>query len=52
MRLRSILRQRRKRKGRGSTISDSRLYPNRFFAEQGLFSMTEARAREFQPARQ
>lgn len=52
MRLRSILRQRRKRKGRGSTISDSRLYPNRFFAEQGLFSMTDARAREFQPARQ
>jgi RNA-directed DNA polymerase len=52
MRLRSILRQRRKRKGRGSTISDNRLYPNRFFAEQGLFSMTEARAREFQPARQ
>ncbi len=29
MRLRSILRQRRKRKGRGSTISDSRLYPRR-----------------------
>jgi len=50
MRLRSILRRRSKRKGRGSTISDSKLYPIRFFAEQGLFSMTDARAREFQPA--
>jgi RNA-directed DNA polymerase len=50
MRLRSILRRRSKRKGRGSTISDSKLYPTRFFAEQGLFSMTDARAREFQPA--
>jgi RNA-directed DNA polymerase len=50
MRLRSILRRRSKRKGRGSTISDSKLYPTRFFAEHGLFSMTDARAREFQPA--
>ncbi|MCE2786202.1 MAG: group II intron reverse transcriptase/maturase [Pirellula sp.] len=39
MRLRSILRRRSKRKGRGSTISDSKLYPTRFFAEH-----------EFQPA--
>jgi RNA-directed DNA polymerase len=50
MRLRSILRRRSKRKGRGSTISDSKLYPTRFFAEHGLFSMTVARARELQPA--
>lgn len=50
MRLRSILRRRSKRKGRGSTISDSKLYPTRFFAEHGLFSMTDARARELQPA--
>jgi RNA-directed DNA polymerase len=52
MRLRSILRRRRKAKGRGSRIADSRLYPNTFFAEHGLFSMTEARVRECQSARQ
>jgi RNA-directed DNA polymerase len=50
MRLRSILRRRRKRRGRGSRVSDSRLYPNTFFAEHGLFSMTAAHARECQPA--
>lgn len=50
MRLRSILRRRRKCKGRGKHVSDSRLYPNKFFAEHGLFSLTEARARERQPA--
>lgn len=50
MRLRSILRRRRKRKGCGSYICDSRLYPNKYFAEHGLFSLTEARARECQPA--
>ena len=50
MRLRSILRRRSKRKGRGSTISDSKLYPTRFFAEHGLFCMTDALARELQPA--
>lgn len=52
MRLRSILRRRRKVRGRGSRIADSRLYPNKFFAEHGLFSMTAARARECQSARQ
>lgn len=52
MRIRSILRRRRKAKGRGSNISDSRLYPNSFFAAHGLFSMTEARVRECQSARQ
>lgn len=52
MRLRSILRRRRKARGRGSRIADSRLYPNKFFAELGLFSMTAARARECQSARQ
>lgn len=50
MRLRSILRRRRKARGRGSHIADSRLYPNKFFAEHGLFSMTAARARECQSA--
>lgn len=52
MRLRSILRRRRKARGRGSRIADSRLYPNKLFAELGLFSMTAARARECQSARQ
>lgn len=50
MRLRSILRRRRGQEGRGSRISDSKLYPNSYFAENGLFSMTDARARECQPA--
>jgi RNA-directed DNA polymerase len=52
MRLRSILRRRRKGQGRGSKISDSKLYPNTFFAEQGLFSLTTAYACEYQSARQ
>ena len=50
MRLRSILRRRRGQEGRGSRISDSKLYPNSYFAENGLFSMTDAQARECQPA--
>lgn len=50
MRLRSILRRRRKARGRGSRIADSRLYPNKLFAELGLFSMTAAHARECQSA--
>lgn len=50
MRLRSILRRRRKARGRGTCLSDSRLYPNKFFAEHGLFSMADARVRECQPA--
>ena len=52
MRMRSILRRRRKGRGRGAHLSDSRLYPTNFFAEQGLFSMTTTRAREYQSARQ
>ena len=52
MRLRSILRRRRKRRGRGSHISDNKLYPNTFFAENGLFSMTAAHTRECRSARQ
>jgi RNA-directed DNA polymerase len=50
MRLRSILRRRRKCKGRGTHVSDSRLYPNHFFAEHGLFNLTKAHARECQSA--
>ena len=43
MRLRSILRKRRGRKGRGRG-SDHQRWPNAFFAEQGLFSTLAASA--------
>ena len=41
MRLRSLLRKRSKRRGRGRG-SDHQRWPNRFFAEQGLFSLVTA----------
>jgi len=41
MRLRSILRKRRKGKGRGRGKDHNR-WPNRFFQQQGLFSLVEA----------
>jgi len=47
-RLRSILRKRAGRKGRGRGLDHHR-YPNHFFAELGLFSLTAAYARECQP---
>ena len=43
MRLRSILRRRRHRKGRGRG-SDHQRWPNAFFAEHGLFSLAAAHA--------
>jgi len=43
MRLRSILRKRRGRKGRGRG-SDHQRWPNAYFEQQGLFSLTAARA--------
>lgn len=43
MRLRSILRKRRGRRGRGRG-ADHQRWPNAFFAEHGLFSLTAARA--------
>jgi RNA-directed DNA polymerase len=43
MRLRSILRQRQGKRGRGRG-DDQKLWPNAFFAEQGLFSLCTARA--------
>lgn len=49
MRLRSILRKRAGRKGRGHGLDHQR-YPNSFFAEHGLFSLTAAYARECQPS--
>lgn len=51
MRLRSILRRRAGRRGRGRG-RDHHRYRNAWFAEQGLFSLTIAHARESQSARQ
>jgi RNA-directed DNA polymerase len=50
MRLRSLLRFRQRRKGRGRG-SDHQRWPNAFFAKQGLFSLTEARALACQSSR-
>jgi RNA-directed DNA polymerase len=44
MRLRSILRKRRGRRGRAQNLQDHRRWPNSFFGELGLFCMSEARA--------
>ena len=44
MRLRSILRKRRKGKGRGRGLDHQR-WPNAYFAERGLFSLTAAHAK-------
>lgn len=50
MRLRSILRHRCGRRGRGRG-ADHHRYPNAYFAELGLFSLTAAYARESQSSR-
>ena len=50
MRLRSILRKRHKGKGRGRGLDHIR-WPNAYFAERGLFSLTTARAQAVQSAR-
>jgi len=50
MRLRSILRKRRKLRGRGRG-RDHQLWPNAFFATQGLFSLAQAHALVRQPSR-
>ncbi len=47
MRLRSILRRRAGRRGRARGLDHQR-YPNAFFAEYGLFSLSAAHARECQ----
>lgn len=44
MRLRSILRRRQKQKGRGKHMVDSKRWPNTYFEEQGLFSLSHAHA--------
>ena len=48
MRLRSILRKRVGRRGRGHGLDHQR-YPNSLFASLGLFEMTTAHARQCQP---
>ena len=50
MRLRSILRRRQGRKGRGRGLDHQR-WPNAFFAEQGLLSLVAAKALASQPSR-
>jgi RNA-directed DNA polymerase len=50
MRLRSILRKRAKRRGRGRG-QDHQRWPNAFFAAQGLFSLTTAHAQPGQSSR-
>jgi RNA-directed DNA polymerase len=50
MRLRSILRKRRGREGRGRG-RDHQLWPNAFFAERGLFSLVMAHALACQSSR-
>jgi len=47
-RLRAIRRKQQKRPGRGSTHEDHRRWPNRYFAELGLFSLAAAHARASQ----
>jgi len=49
-RLRSILRKRSKRKGKGRGLDHQR-WPNHFFAEHGLFSLAVARAAVVQSSR-
>lgn len=50
MRLRSILRKRSGRKGRGRGLDHQR-WPNAFFAERGLFTFVGTRAQELQSPR-
>ncbi len=50
MRLRSILRRRAGKRGRGRG-SDHQRWPNRFFAELGLYSLVTARDSVVQPSR-
>lgn len=49
MRLRSILRKRSKRRGRGAGF-DHRIWPTAFFRQLGLFSLVEAHELLFQPS--
>jgi RNA-directed DNA polymerase len=48
-RLRSLLRKRKKLKGMSRHGEDERRWPNRYFAEQGLFSLKAAHAAAVNP---
>ena len=48
-RLRSLRRKQQKRPGAGHTLADHQRWPNAFFAELGLFTMTEAHALASRP---
>jgi RNA-directed DNA polymerase len=48
-RLRSLRRKQQKRHGTGRTLADHHRWPNAFFAELGLFTMTEAHALASRP---
>ena len=48
-RLRSLRRKQQKRPGTGRTLADHHRWPNAFFAELGLFTMTEAHALASRP---
>ncbi len=48
-RLRAVLRKQQKRPGIGRCLADHARWSNAFFAEQGLFTFTEALARARQP---
>jgi RNA-directed DNA polymerase len=50
MRLRSILRKRAGRRGRGRGLDHHR-WPNAYFAEQGLFSLVTAHAKAVRSSR-
>ena len=50
MRLRSILRKRRDIRGVGRGLSNFR-WPNKYFAEHGLFNLVAAHAQAAQPSR-
>ena len=43
MRLRSVLRKRNKRRGRGRGLRDHTKWSNRYFEKLGLFSLKQAR---------
>jgi RNA-directed DNA polymerase len=43
-RLRSLRRKQQKRPGAGNTLADHKRWPNAYFAEMGLFTMTEVHA--------
>lgn len=47
-RLRSLRRKQQKRAGTGRTLADHKRWPNAYFAEMGLFTMTEAHVRASQ----